>query len=176
MRAGLRYAERAISLCTTTGKALDVGCGSGGRIIDALTSAGFEVLGVDVSEAMLELARARHPTAKFAYADVCEWEPPDRYDLIVAWDSIFHVRHSEQRQVVEKLCGALAPAGVLLFTAGGIDGEITGEMNGQSFYYSSLADEEYIKILKSCNCTCVLLDRDQYPEHHIVMLAVRHGA
>jgi ubiquinone/menaquinone biosynthesis C-methylase UbiE len=176
MSGGVHYLERAIKLCAKRHKALDVGCGSGGRIIDVVTTAGFEVVGVDVSEAMLELARARHPTAKFVHADVCEWEPPDRYDLIVAWDSIFHVPHSEQRQVVEKLCGALAPAGVLLFTAGGIDGEITGEMNGQNFYYSSLADEEYIKILKSCNCTCVLLDRDQYPEHHIVMLAVRHAA
>ena len=49
-------------------------------------------------------------------------------------------------------------------------------MNGHTFYYSSLADEEYIEVLKSSGCTCVLMDRDQYPEHHIVLLAVREGA
>ena len=176
MSAGMHYIERAISLCSKRRKGLDVGCGSGGRIIDALTSAGFEVLGIDVSESMLALAKSRHPAAKFVHGDVCEWEPSDKYDLIIAWDSVFHVPHGDQRTVVEKLCAALVPGGVLLFTAGGIDGEITGEMNGHTFYYSSLADEEYIEVLKSSGCTCVLMDRDQYPEHHIVLLAVREDA
>ncbi len=176
MSGGLRYVERAIALCATRGKALDVGCGSGGRIINALTDAGFEVLGLDVSESMLALAKARHPAVSLLHADVSEWQPPDSYDLIIAWDSIFHVPHGSQRSVLERLCAALVPGGVLLFTAGGIDGEITGEMNGQTFYYSSLADEEYIKVLKLSGCTCVLMDRDQYPEHHIVVIAVRERA
>ena len=92
MSAGMHYIERAISLCSKRRKALDVGCGSGGRIIDALTSAGFEVLGLDVSDSMLALAKSRHPAAKFVHGDVCEWEPSDKYDLIIAWDSVFHVR------------------------------------------------------------------------------------
>jgi SAM-dependent methyltransferase len=175
MFAGHTYLERTIALCATKGKALDVGCGAGGRIINALTDAGFDVLGMDVSQSMLALAKARHPTASFVHADICEWQPPDKYDLIVAWDSTFHVPHGSQRSVVRNLCAALVPGGVLLFTAGGIDGEITGEMNGQTFYYSSLADVEYIKLLELSGCTCVLMDRDQYPEHHIVLIGIRES-
>jgi SAM-dependent methyltransferase len=175
MAAGLRYVERAIALCATRGKALDVGCGSGGRIIVALTDAGFTIMGLDVSESMLALAKARHPATSFVQADISTWQLSEKYDLIVAWDSTFHVPHTSQRTVVAKLCAALAPGGVILFTAGGIDGEITGEMSGETFYYSSLADEEYIRILKESGCTVVLLERDQYPEHHIVAIAIREG-
>jgi hypothetical protein len=61
----------------------------------------------------------------------------------------------------------------VLFTAGGIDGEVTGAMGGQTFYYSSLDVEEYLHVLKARGCRCVLLERDQYPEEHVVLIGVR---
>jgi SAM-dependent methyltransferase len=170
---GMRFVYRAISLAVRRGKALDVGCGSGGRIITALLDAGFQVTGLDVSAAMLELARRRHPNSSFIHEDICVWSPAEQYDVIVAWDSVFHAPHAAQRPVIEKLCGALAPGGVLLFTAGGVDGEITGEMCGQTFYYSSLVAEEYWRILTCQGCTCVLFERDQYPELHLVVIGIK---
>ena len=170
--AGLPYLERAMALCRRGGKALDVGCGDG-RLISVIADRGFDVVGIDVSRAMLALARARRPNAAFIDADICEWEPQGPYDLIVAWDSTFHVPKASQRPVVEKLCGALAPGGVFIFTAGGVDAEITGEMNGTTFYYSSLSDAEYLRVITEARCACLLLERDQYPEPHIVVIAMR---
>jgi len=169
---GFEYLNRAIALSPRRGKALDVGCGNA-RLTTLIADAGFDVVGIDVSREMIALARARQPNATFIHADICEWRPPDHYDLIVAWDSTFHVPHASQRPVVEKLCAALASGGAILFTAGGIDGETTGAMNGEAFYYSSLADSEYLDILKDCGCRCVLLERDQVPEEHIVMIGAR---
>ena len=170
---GLRYVARAVGLTLQRGKALDVGCGSGGRIVDVLTTAGFRVTGIDVSERMLDAAKQRHAHATFVHADICTWEPDDHYDLIVAWDSTFHLPQSQQRPVLQKLCRALAAGGAIVFTAGGIDGEITGEMAGQTFYYSSLADGDYLTILNDAGLRCVLLEREQYPEEHMVVIAVR---
>jgi SAM-dependent methyltransferase len=170
---GLHFVRLAIGLCADRGKALDVGCGSGGRIVTALLDAGFRVVGIDVSEAMIELARKRHPGSYFIHGDICGWQPPEKYDVIIAWDSIFHVPYLAQRQVIGKLCSALANNGSILFTAGGIDGEITGRMCGQSFYYSSLAEEDYLRILKDMGCRCVLLERDQYPEKHVVFIGIK---
>jgi trans-aconitate methyltransferase len=85
MTAGLPYLRRAIGLSVHRRKALDVGCGSGGRVINALLDGGFDVTGLDVSQAMVGLAEQHHPTVRFLRADICEWEPEEQYDLIVAW-------------------------------------------------------------------------------------------
>jgi SAM-dependent methyltransferase len=170
---GIEFVRMAIRLCANKRNAFDVGCGSGGRIIAALLDAGFRVTGIDVSEAMVEYARKRHPDSRFIPGDICEWQPQEQYDAIIAWDSIFHVPYSAQRRVVLKLCDALANGGVILFTAGGVDGEIRGRMHGQDFYYSSLAEEEYLRVMKEQGCKCVLLQRDQYPEEHVVFIGVK---
>ncbi|HEX5733992.1 MAG TPA: class I SAM-dependent methyltransferase [Blastocatellia bacterium] len=172
-KTGIHFVRKALTLSANKGNALDVGCGSGGRILSALLDAGFQVTGIDVSEAMLEFARKRHPDSGFIHADICEWEPHERYDVIIAWDSIFHVPYFEQRRVIVKLCDALASGGVILFTAGGIDGEITGQMCGQDFYYSSLAEEEYLRLMKEKGCKCILMERDQHPEEHVVFIGAK---
>jgi 2-polyprenyl-3-methyl-5-hydroxy-6-metoxy-1,4-benzoquinol methylase len=170
---GLLFVERAIRLAPSGGKALDVGCGSGGRIITALVAAGFQVVGLDISAAMIEMAKTRHPDLNFICDDICEWRPPEQYNVIIAWDSIFHVPHASQSSVIRKLCGALAHSGVILFTAAGIDAEILGEMYDERFYYSSLAAMDYLRLLAEMECRCVLLDRDQYPEEHVVYIGVK---
>ncbi len=76
--------------------------------------------------------------------------------------------------MIEKLCEALTKGGVLLFTAGGVEGEVRGEMCGETFYYSSLSAEEYLKILNEKDCKCILLQRDQYPDEHVVFIAAKN--
>ena len=105
---GLQFVERR-------GRALDVGCGSSGRFIDLLIGQGFEVEGLDLSAEMLRLARLRHPGVVFHHADICTWTAPHSYDFITAWDSIWHVPLSSQRDVLGKLCSALAAKGAIIF-------------------------------------------------------------
>jgi len=49
---GLVQHEKAIRFTSQTGKAIDIGCGSSGRLIDLFLSKGFEVEGLDISEVM----------------------------------------------------------------------------------------------------------------------------
>jgi SAM-dependent methyltransferase len=170
---GVRFLERAIALCKTRRTALDVGCGSGGRMIDRLPSAGFQVTGLDVSRGMLDRARARHPSVESVHDDVAEWTPPRAYDLVLAWDSIFHLPYASHTLVLGKLCGCLADGGVLLFTAGGIDGAITGTMHGHAFGYSSLSEVALLRLLHDYDCVPLLMERDQHPLHHVVFLAIK---
>lgn len=170
---GLSYVERAIGLCAERRKALDVGCGSGGRIVTALVNAGFDVTGTDVSQAMLSIARANHPGVNFVLADVCEWEPSGSFDIITAWDSLIHIPHQMQGDVTRKLCASLADRGVLLITVGGTDGVVMGTMRGETFYHSSLNEDEYITTMKNMGCKCILLERDQFPEEHVVIIGMK---
>jgi 2-polyprenyl-3-methyl-5-hydroxy-6-metoxy-1,4-benzoquinol methylase len=47
-----------------SGTVVDLGCGSG-ILAGALVEAGYQVVGIDMSDAMVALARARAPNAEF---------------------------------------------------------------------------------------------------------------
>ena len=67
---GIKQHRRAIRFSSRSGTAIDVGCGSSGRIIELLQSSGFSVEGLDISENMLKHARSRHPDVEFHLADI----------------------------------------------------------------------------------------------------------
>ncbi len=74
---------------------------------------------------------------------------------------------------MQKLCACLAEHGVLLFTAGGVDGAIVGSMHGHTLAYSSLSDFALLALVERGGCTPVLMERDQYPLHHLVVMATK---
>jgi 2-polyprenyl-3-methyl-5-hydroxy-6-metoxy-1,4-benzoquinol methylase len=172
-RQGVDCLERAVALVSRKGRALDVGCGSGGVMIETLLASGFAVTGIDVSTRLLDLAARKYPTVEFVHGDIAEWETTTRFDLVVAWDSIFHLPRNMHVPVIEKLLAHLTPGGALLFTAGGIDSEIMGTMHGREFYYSSLAETALLEAIKRAGGVPVLMERDQYPQHHLVIIAAK---
>src|SRR5262249_42209651 len=117
---GFAPIERAVAFVRHKGVALDVGCGTG-RMMGLLGKHGFRTEGIDLSTAMIAPARERHPEARLVQADICRWELPRSYDLIVAWDSVWHVPLGQQEAVLAKLCRGLSPGGALVFTTGGTD-------------------------------------------------------
>jgi SAM-dependent methyltransferase len=175
---GLAALARAIRFVAQRGAALDVGCGSSGRFITHLAQHGFQVEGLDVSREMIRLAQRLHPAISFTVADICEWTPPRPYSLIAAWDSIFHLPLDRHAPVLEKLCAALEPGGVLLFTGGGghTSGEVTGSFQGQEFAYSTVGVDGFLHILMAQGCTCRHLEYDQYPEKHVYFIAQKCGS
>ena len=86
---GFAQIERAVAFVKNKGVALDVGCGAG-RLMGLLHKHGFRTDGIDSSTAMIGLARDHHPEARLFHADICQWELPQSYDLIVARDSMWH--------------------------------------------------------------------------------------
>src|SRR5262245_6322443 len=106
---GVAALERAIRFVKNKTTALEVGCGSSGRFIEVLLQNGFTPTGLDISAEMIALARQRHPLVTFYTADICTWVLPQSYDLMVAWDSTFHLPLAEQAPVLKRLCAGLNP-------------------------------------------------------------------
>jgi SAM-dependent methyltransferase len=170
---GIAAHERALKFARSKGVAIDIGCGSSGRIIDLLLSHGFEAEGFDFSSEMLALAKKKHPNVTFHHADICEWEFPIKYDFISAWDSIWHVPLDLQTGVLEKICEGLAPGGVFIFTTGGIDkpGDGANPFLGQPLYHAALGITETLRLMESCHCICRHLEYDQPPpEKHLYLI------
>lgn len=169
---GIDVHKRAIQFVENHGKALDVGCGCTGRFIDLLLDEGFAPQGVDVSEKMIALAKAKHPDIPFYHQDICQWEIPEKYDFITAWDSIWHIPLSEQKPVLTKLIAALNAGGVLLFSFGGTDkaSEHTDDNMGPEVYYSTLGTNGFLQLFVELGCHCRHLENGQHPELHTYLI------
>ena len=128
---GMRQLSRALAFVSKCGDALDVGCGSSSRMVTVLENSGFRVTGIDVSTEMIRLAKEGSETANFIQADICGYQLSSTYDLVVAWDSLFHLPITEQEPVLKKLCNALNPRGVLMYSLGDDIGEHQDTMEGR---------------------------------------------
>jgi len=85
----------------------EVGCGAG-HLVDWLAERGASAryTGSDLSQAMVESARARHPDVHFERRDILEEARDDRYDLVLC-SGLFHVklgRSSEEWQAFVRCC------------------------------------------------------------------------
>jgi SAM-dependent methyltransferase len=103
----------------TPGLVVDVGCGSG-ILAQAVSAAGYSVLGFDYSEAMLAIARKRAPRAEFRRESFISAAIPPCV-AIAAVGEVFNYlfdrrnRASRLPRVLRNLYEALEPGGLLLF-------------------------------------------------------------
>ena len=170
---GVDQLARALKYSTGGSKALDVGCGAGGRLIKSLESKGFSVTGIDVASEMITLAKSNHPNHTFINADICQWQSNERFDFILAWDSLFHLPLHQQVPVLNKLCNMLGPGGVLIYTFGNDQDEHTDQWHDETFYYSSVGINQNMKTLLNNGLTPLHLELDQHPEKHVYVIATK---
>lgn len=171
---GISQFKHALTFCPDKFKALDVGCGAGGRFINILNNQQCSVLGIDVSTGMIKLAQQNHPEHEFVLQDICTWHTEQKFGFIYAWDSIFHLPLNEQKHVVSKLCNLLTDNGVLLYTFGNAVGEHTDEWLNDTFYYSSIGINENLTLLIENGLTVLHMELDQYPEKHVYVIAKKY--
>jgi SAM-dependent methyltransferase len=169
---GIAQHQRALRFLKKKEHAIDIGCGSSGRIIELLLSEGFEVEGLDISPEMLRLAKERNPDQVFHLADICKWDFPQQYDFISAWDSIWHAPLKEHESILRKLCAGLKESGVLIFTSAGLDfsDEVANPFQEQPLYHAALGIPRLLKLISEYGCVCRHLEYDQHPELHIYLI------
>ncbi|PSW16114.1 class I SAM-dependent methyltransferase [Photobacterium rosenbergii] len=172
---GIEAHRRALSFVKTKGKALDIGCGCTGRFFDLMLSEGFGpdgIAGMDMSDRMLALARQRHPDVELFKSDICTYQFSQQFDFITAWDSIWHIPLSEQRNVLTKIVNSLNKGGVFIFSFGGTaeEGEHTDNFMGPEVYYSSLGTNGFLSLFIELGCVIRHLEFDQYPELHTYLI------
>jgi len=116
-------------------RALDAGCGTG-RHASTLTGAGCEVIGIDASEAMLDVARANVPGATFEVAHHHSLPLDDRsIDLAVAALTLCHL--PDPAPAVAELARVLRPGGTLVISD---PHPAMASIGGQAFYGGISAD------------------------------------
>ena len=97
---------------------LDLGCGSGVPISQALIDDGFAVYGVDAAPTLVAAFRSRFPHAPAACEPAETSHFFDRtFDGVVAIGLMFLLSADVQRALIHKVAAALPPGGRFLFTA-----------------------------------------------------------
>jgi SAM-dependent methyltransferase len=143
---GVREALEAVASLPHGALILDVGCGNGFPIADALANAGYRVVGLDSSRGMLERFRFNLPTTPVIRGDAraCPF-PENVFDAAISWGMMFHLTIAAQARAVASVSRVLKPGAPFLFTAAevaGVDSDdagITGTMNGVTFRYWAVA-------------------------------------
>ena len=96
------------------GPVADVGCGPG-WVTAHLHALGLTVRGIDLSPAMVALARAEHPGVRFDEGTMTALDLDDgTLGGLVAWYSLIHVPRDRHAQVLGEFHRVLAPGGHLL--------------------------------------------------------------
>ena len=127
---------------------LDLGCGHGYPIAQALSDEGFVIYGVDASATLITAFRERFPQARSECAAAEDSEFFCRtFDGIVAWGLMFLLPPDTQTTLIGKVARALNPGGKFLFTfphkAATWSDSLTGRIS------ISLGAERYQQILRT---------------------------
>ncbi|HSE36657.1 MAG TPA: methyltransferase domain-containing protein, partial [Blastocatellia bacterium] len=101
-----------------TGIVVDLGCGSG-LWARELVKAGYDVLGIDISEAMIDIARRRVPQGKFQVGSLLRAMLPE-CDAVTSLGECFNYLFdkssvSELRRLFRRVYTVLKPGGLLIF-------------------------------------------------------------
>lgn len=128
-------------------RVLDLGCGAGAPIATWFEAQGATVTGVDGAAAMIAAFRATLPGAKAIHADMRGLALGRRFDVIVAFNSVFHLSPDDQRGMFPVFAAHAAPGARLLFTSGPTAGEAVGRVGDSPVYHASLDPAEYRRLL-----------------------------
>ncbi len=116
-----KFADCYFSAGTVCPRILDIGCGVG---YDAktLTELGAKVVGIDLSQKQIQLAKNHVLGAKFFVGDISDnLTSLGKFDGIMCLATIMHVNATNMRTVLQNMCKALKKGGLILISA--FDGE-----------------------------------------------------
>lgn len=146
----VRLLHDFIELLAPKSKVLDAGCGAGIPITKMLAEH-FDVIGVDFSEAQIELAKKNVPDAHFFCQDMTELDfPNESLDGICSYYAIIHIPREEHAGLFANFHKMLRMSGVVLLCLGAenLVDDIDEDFLGTRMYWSHYDSETYIGMLK----------------------------
>jgi SAM-dependent methyltransferase len=140
-----------IELLAPKSKVLDAGCGAGIPVTKLLAEH-FDVIGVDFSEAQIELAKKNVPNAHFSCMDMTQLDFPDNsLDGICSYYAIIHVPREEHASLIANFHRMLNIGGIALLCLGAenLEDDFDDDFLGTRMYWSHYDSETYIEMLKA---------------------------
>ncbi|WP_225829706.1 class I SAM-dependent methyltransferase [Streptomyces sp. NK08204] len=166
-------------------RVLDVGSGTGRPTAQTLTDAGHEVLGVDVSPVMVELASRQVPGASFRRADIRELPLPGSwFDAVCCYFALLQMSRAEQAAVVARMARAVRPGGLVALATVPLDvQDVEAVFMGQPVRVTSFGAEDFTALAAGAGLTVLGEEHalftpahpDAAPEPHLFLRCRREA-
>lgn len=146
-----QYLDNFLSLLNKGDKILDIGCGSG-RASGYFDKMGFEAIGVDISENMINISKKKYPHIKFIVGDMRNlgFEKNSFDGISFSW-SLFHVNKKEVPEVLAGANSLLRVGGALFLVMQEGNGEVYINeplMPSEKIYFNLYTRQEVIDLLE----------------------------
>lgn len=129
----------------------DAGCGPCGHVADYISKKGIKIIGVDISEKCVEIAKKYHPGIQFETGDFSNLNYNDNYfDGIISYYSIVDTPKRFVKKVLNEFNRVLKDSGYLLLVVKEGDGEgFQNDLLGieTEIYFSLFTKKEIEKYL-----------------------------
>jgi len=130
----------------------DAGCGPSAHIGRYFFDKGLRVIGVDIADRCIELARAHNPGMQFERADIAHLAfPADSFEGIVSYYSIVHTPKTSIDEIFREFHRILKSRGYLLVAVkAGTDEGYRNELLGieTEIYFAFFTEEEIAQYFK----------------------------
>ncbi|NVM35572.1 MAG: class I SAM-dependent methyltransferase [Candidatus Lokiarchaeota archaeon] len=148
--------EKFVSLLPNQAHILDAGCGAGIPTAKFLIQHNFRVIGIDLSETMLKLARNNVPKASFIKMDINEIEfDENSFDGIVSVYSLFHISKENHFSIFKKFFTILKSGGILLINTGILESEGTSQFFGVPMFWSNFSPKTTLELIKKAGFSII---------------------
>jgi ubiquinone/menaquinone biosynthesis C-methylase UbiE len=130
-------------------KILDVGCGPG-RDTKYFTEQGLDVTAIDLTKALLEIAKKQAPKAQFHLMDMRKLKFPDNsFDGLWVNASLLHIPKKEAKQTVIGFKRILKPGGIIFIAVReGVEEKFSFD-KGLKRFYANYTKEELENLIKT---------------------------
>jgi len=134
----------------SAGRVVDIGCG-GGRDAILFTDAGYDYIGIDLSEDMLMRARELLPNADLRKMDMYSLDfPPHSFNGFWAAASLLHIPKMNVVKVFQQIKNIVKSGGVGFFAVkeGEDERMVKGSLEGDERFFAFYKEDEFLKLLQ----------------------------
>jgi SAM-dependent methyltransferase len=144
-----RYVQKLLTLVPERPDVLEIGCGAGIEPTRTFATVG-RLVGIDISRAQIERARAAIPDAELIHGDVTTAVfQPESFDAVVALYVLTHIPGAELPALLGRIAQWLRPRSVLLATFGSRRHEsVVDDFLGAPMFFSGFDEETNERLVR----------------------------
>lgn len=168
-----QYLNQFNKLIEANSKILDLGCGAGKPIAEFFLNKSHSVIGLDISEKQIELAKNNFPKGEFVVKDISLLEKNEfTVDAVVSFYTIFHIPRELQLDLYKKINSFLNIGGRVMLTLGSFDWEGgVDDFYGNKMFWSQFSKEKNRKLIERAGFNIITDEIDMNDEfkHQIII-------